>query len=110
MKEDIEQAVLEMIKKSASLACELEHHRCLIQHGIRAYIECSIIPLKKGRHVGVGVVRKDAENARYCSKAYALVAFIVPSLEAGIGPVAFGARYDDKIIFSNCYQMESENP
>ncbi|MCP6133733.1 hypothetical protein NL393_31640, partial [Klebsiella pneumoniae] len=41
-------------------------------------------------------------------KRVALVAFIVPSFETGIGTVArFGAWYDDKIIFSNCYQMES---
>lgn len=66
MKEDIEQAVLEMIKKSGVELGEGElekHHRCLIQHGIRAYIECAILHSSQRRgdtYVGVSVVRKDA--------------------------------------------------
>lgn len=114
MKEDIEQAVLEMSKKSGVELGEGELES-IIDASFNTASEhisnaLSCIPLKEGAtHTSVLVwYAKTPEMPGTVQKRVALVAFIVPSLETGMGPVArFGAWYDDKIIFSNCYQMES---
>ncbi|MCP6048332.1 hypothetical protein NL342_27160, partial [Klebsiella pneumoniae] len=113
MKEDIEQAVLEMIKKSG-VELGVGELESIIDASFNTASEhisnaLSCIPLKEGAtHTSVLVwYAKTPEMPGTVQKRVALVAFIVPSLETGIGPVArFGAWYDDKIIFSNCYQME----
>lgn len=115
MKEDIEQAVLEMIKKSG-VELGVGELESIIDASFNTASEhisnaLSCIPLKEGAtHTSVVVwYAKTPEMPGTVQKRVALVAFIVPSLETGIGPVArFGAGMTTKSSSQTATRWKAE--